>query len=309
MLGFLQVVDRKNYLLLNDWGEIDCFGDNWQELFFLDNYKKLTPGQGGAGGVSFFLFCPKLIPLFLGKFYGLEGFELEGFDYRRFERFCFFVPVVNRKTLECLGEKLGKIKLRDSHREECSDDGQGGPCEEVLRDYCYELYSFLSSLTHKSYKTYHKVHIELAVKNFPGRAKVYELKIVKVEKKFGKAVGKKVYDRETAFVEKLCYDCNLKKTLDLIKNVGDEGGTGKGPTSSFGDRTEMLSNFPKGENFKFSDSIAAEVRPLVSIFRNDSKLYKRSLSESAMTCGFGQNSLPEFSAGSVEGDANLGSSK
>jgi hypothetical protein len=309
VLGFLQVVDRKNYLLLNDWGEIDCYGDTWQGLFGLTYEKNLLAGQGGPIGVSFFLFCPKLIPLFLGKFYGVEGFKLEGFDYGRFERFCFFVPGIDGESLGCLGEKLAKIKLRDSHKEERSDDGEGGPCEEVLRDYCYELYSFLSSLTHKSYKTYHKVHVEMALKCFAGRAKVYELKIVKVEKKFGQAVGKKIYGRETAFVKKLCYDCNLKKTLDLIKNVGNKGDSGKGLISSSGKLTEMLSNFGKSENLKRKDSIAEGVRPLVSISRNDSNLNKRSLSESVMTCCLGQNSLLDGGAGSVETDTHLGPSK
>ena len=154
------------------------------------------------------MYAPKLIPLFLPKFYNMKDFKIQDFDEKRLEKFYFFQPKHNSRILQSLSEKLSSIKAKMNN-----SPGQ------FLKDYCNVLYSFLNVLRPNSVYKFYKVRIRMDVKQFQDKVYLHEIKLMSVEYVTTLSnISDFIWTRETAFVRKLKYNDLMTRSLTKFEN-------------------------------------------------------------------------------------------
>ena len=105
IVGFIRRESEKTMLLVNKDGEIDCFGVNFSTITNqIFNIPTKIPN------ISFLLFCPQMIPLFINNWYNLKSFELLNFKYKWLEDSFIFVYKDLQVVLENLSDILKSPK-------------------------------------------------------------------------------------------------------------------------------------------------------------------------------------------------------
>ena len=201
--SFIQILDKDNYQILNEFGEINCFGKSWSALFGLEQFF-----FSKNNNCSILVYCPKLIPLFQPTFYSMEGFKIKDFDYKRLEELYIFIPRDNNKQMQSLSEKLSSAKAKYSNNQSI----------EFYKEYCKIMHVFLSLLDQSAVVKCHRVKIRIEKKSFRGKLKLYVLKQLNFDSiDIGKQKESR-WKRQMCFTQKLLYNNAMTKSQQRYNN-------------------------------------------------------------------------------------------
>ena len=79
LISYLKRKNEYSYVILNEWGELDCFGEHFFNMTNL-NFDFSFIHQN----IPIFYFLPQLIPFFLPYFYNIPNFNIENFELNTF---------------------------------------------------------------------------------------------------------------------------------------------------------------------------------------------------------------------------------
>lgn len=191
LIAYVKAICYKKYLILNDWGEIDCFGENFNVMTGID-YELCFSGCL----LSIFMFMPALIPLFLGHFYDCADFSILNFDIKCLDTtYLFIFKNQNEKILEL--SKLLEKTMRNK------------------RNYCKVLFDFMSAIEKKEILKVFQVKIEIQKYNFHKQ----HTKVNLIEMIFSEVFEVTEQFTEVNFAQNMIFVNKLNMTDDYLMSI------------------------------------------------------------------------------------------
>lgn len=192
LMAYVKAVCYKRYMIVNRYGEVDCFGEYFHQITGI-NYDTTFTGTI----ISIFLFLPSLIPFFLAFLYDKPDFNINKFDPSWLKNSFFIVYKNQRDLLISFSKILAKAKSSKS-------------------EYCKAIYDFISAIEYTQIKQVFQVKIQLQefhfqrqVNNF-GFIEIAMSEIYEVTDQF-QFIN---FTQITIFLEKLNFTPDLIFSLD-----------------------------------------------------------------------------------------------
>lgn len=191
-ISYIKKTTDKIAMIIDDFGEIDSFGENFFKMTGLDydfciNYTN----------ISIFAYMPQLIVPFLAHFYGLPEFHMSRFPYDLLdETFVIVFKEMNHKLLDL--SKLLKT------------------CKDNKEDYAMHLYTYLIGLEFKEIEKVFRVRMRNSHQAFQKAELLnsfWELKFLE----YMDVTDRFTFDhfmQQRCFLEKLKIDKQLKHSIE-----------------------------------------------------------------------------------------------
>ena len=201
VISLLQGINKVKFMILNSIGEINCIGVKWSSLF------EVEAGYFYSNQCCpIALFCPRLIPLFLKKYYEIPEFKLKNFEFKKLENLYMAIPKYNMKILRQLSEEQALIKAKHNNNYNC-----------YIKEYCIHLCSYLNGLKISVIDKQYRISIEINFRNFQDKVELYEIKLLSAKKVvYDTKKLEQIWKREKSFVRKLRFDNALIKSLNKV---------------------------------------------------------------------------------------------
>ena len=158
-ITYFKVHPDKSRVVVSENGEVDSFGENFQEITKIDYEDGFH-----MSNLSLFLMMPQLIVYFLPYFYGIKDFTVDDLDYNLLKSTYFIV-------FKDLNEKLGELsRILFEKTEEKTDsifdlaNSNKDSKQTVLqksRNYCSKLYKYFSGLTFDTVEHVYYVKLDM----------------------------------------------------------------------------------------------------------------------------------------------------
>ena len=191
VVAYILAVCYQKCLILNNFGEIDCFGEIFNQITQL-NYD--VPFTGLS--VSIFLFMPALIPYFLSFFYDLPTFYFQNFDYQSLAIVHLFVYENQTELINDLSKKLKKTTNNKL-------------------EYCKALFEVLSKIDFEKVKTVYQLSIKFSEFNIQKNKTKAILREIMI-KDFKDVTNK---FRRSHFLQKTIFISKLNITSQTIESI------------------------------------------------------------------------------------------
>lgn len=196
LISFIRQTTDKTSIIINEFGEIDSYGENFFKMAGLEYDFCFT-----YSNISIFAFMPQMIIQFLNFFYGLENFKIQDFPYSSLDDTFFIVfKDMNPKILD-----LSKILKNAKDNKEV---------------YAMELYKFLNGLEFDSIEKVYRVRLKsshFVYKKAETCVKFWDLKFfdfIEVTDKF--TIDH--FNQQKCFLEKIKFDESLKVSIEKYNN-------------------------------------------------------------------------------------------
>ncbi len=196
LISFIRKTSDKNSLIINEYGEIDSFGENFNKMSNTDYDFGFTYSH-----ISIFSFMPQMIIHFLNFFYGLEKFKIQDFPYTLLDdTFLMVFKDMGTKILD-----LSKVlKLHKDSKEA----------------YAKALYNYLTELSFDNLEKVYRVRLK---NNFFSyiktevSVKFWDLKIVDYIDVTDLFTAEH-FNQQKCFLEKIKFDESLKVSIEKYNN-------------------------------------------------------------------------------------------
>ena len=191
-ISYIRKITDKVALIVDNFGEIDSFGENFfkmtgLEFDFCINYTN----------ISIFTFMPQMIVQFLGHFYDLPDFRVNGFPYEFLdETFVVIFKEMNHKVLD-LSKQLKAAKERKD-------------------EYALCLFQYLSGLEFTDIDKVYRVKLKTSRLSFEKADFVHsfwELKFMDYMDVTDKFTYEH-YTQQRCFLEKIKIDRSMKQSIE-----------------------------------------------------------------------------------------------